>query len=48
VGQTVEAHIVKLPPSATDKDKPEEMFVRWALILSEPGDKKDDGANKKN
>jgi hypothetical protein len=48
VGQTVEAHIVKLPPSAADKDKPEEMFVRWAYIQSEPGDKKDDAANKKN
>jgi hypothetical protein len=45
VGQKIEAHVVKLPPAAANKDKPDEMFVRWALILN---DKKDDGANKKN
>jgi hypothetical protein len=48
VGQMVLAHVVKVPPSAADKDKPEEMLVRWAYIVGEAGDKKDDGANKKN
>lgn len=46
VGQMVQAHVVKLPPSAADKDKPDEMLVRWAYILGEAGDKKNDGANK--